>query len=75
MNRDMVQFGGQQRLQTNDSKITNSRVKELVRMWKLLVQGDQKVCMHLIFTIQKVTSNVLTAWQPTTRVRGTLDSH
>jgi hypothetical protein len=46
------------------------------------VQGDQKVSVHLMVTIQKVTSNVqnvprqsLTAWQLTARARGTLDSH
>jgi hypothetical protein len=46
-------------------------------------QGDQKVSVHLMITIQKVTSNVqsvsrqspdiqhnLTAWRPTARARG-----
>jgi hypothetical protein len=53
-----------------------------------LIQGDQKVSVYLMITIQKVTSNVqrvprqspdiqlnLTAWQPTARARVTLDSH
>jgi hypothetical protein len=44
------------------------------------LQGDQKIFVRLMITIQKVTSNIqsvlnLTAWQPTTRARGTLDSH
>jgi hypothetical protein len=47
------------------------------------IQGDQKVSVHLMITIQKVTSNVQsvprqspdTAWQPTARARGTLDPH
>jgi hypothetical protein len=41
---------------------------------RLLIQGDQKVYVHLMITIQKVTSNVKSAWQPTARARGTLDS-
>jgi hypothetical protein len=51
-----------------------------------LIQGDQKVYVHLMITIQKVTSNVqsvprlttwlnLTGWQPTARASRTLDSH
>jgi hypothetical protein len=50
------------------------------------IQGDQKVSVHLIITIQEITSNVqslsclitwlnLTAWQPTAKASGTLDSH
>jgi hypothetical protein len=54
----------------------------------VFIQGDQKVSVHVMITIQKVTSNVqsvprqspdiqfnLTAWQPTARARGTLSSH
>jgi hypothetical protein len=44
-----------------------------------IIQGDQKVSV-LLMIIQKVTSNVQrvprrSAWQPTARARGTLDSH
>jgi hypothetical protein len=42
-----------------------------------IIQGDQKASVHLMITIQKVTSNVqsvpplnLTPWQPTARARG-----
>jgi hypothetical protein len=51
------------------------------------IQDDQKVSVHLLVTIQKVTNNVqsvsgksediqlnLTAWQPTASARRTLDS-
>jgi hypothetical protein len=38
-------------------------------------QCDQKVSVHLMITIQKVTSNVQSAWRPTARARGTPDSH
>jgi hypothetical protein len=40
-----------------------------------LIQGDQKVSVHLMITIQKVTWLHLTAWQPTARARGKLDLH
>jgi hypothetical protein len=51
-----------------------------------IIQDDQKVSVHLMITIQKVTSIFpsvsrlttwlnLAAWQPTARARGTLDSH
>jgi hypothetical protein len=40
-----------------------------------VIQNDQKVSVHLRITIQKVTSKYVTAWQPTARARGTLDSH
>jgi hypothetical protein len=39
------------------------------------IQGDQKVSMHLMIKIQKVTWLNLTAWQPTDKARATLDSH
>jgi hypothetical protein len=46
------------------------------------IQGDQKVSVHLMIAIQKVTSLSclttrlnLTAWQPTARARRILDSH
>jgi hypothetical protein len=39
------------------------------------VQGDQKVSVHLMFTIQEITWLNLTVWQPTARARLTLDSH
>jgi hypothetical protein len=38
------------------------------RLSVTLIQGDQKVSVHLIITIQKVTAR-----QPTARARGTLD--
>jgi hypothetical protein len=48
--------------------------------------GWSKVSVHLMITIEEVTSNVqsvprltawlsLTVWQPTARARGTLDPH
>jgi hypothetical protein len=50
------------------------------------VQGESKVFVHLVITVQKFTSNVqsvprqspnvqlnLTAWHPTARARGTRD--
>jgi hypothetical protein len=37
-----------------------------------ITQGEQKVSVHLMITIQKVTRNVQSAWQPT---GGKLDSH
>jgi hypothetical protein len=54
--------------------------------WQILIHGDQQVSVHLMITIQKITSNVqsvprgrtwlnLTAWQPTSRAKGTLGSH
>jgi hypothetical protein len=39
------------------------------------IQGDQKVSVHLMSTIHFATWLNLTAWQPTTRARWTLDSH
>jgi hypothetical protein len=73
-------------------------VNDSLNMWRssdltypasdLLIQDDQNISLHLMITIQKVTSNVqsvprqsidirlnLTAWQPAARARGTLDSH
>jgi hypothetical protein len=40
-----------------------------------VIQGDQKVSVHLMITIQKVAWLNLTACQPTARARGTLDSY
>jgi hypothetical protein len=40
-----------------------------------LVQGDQKVSVHLMITILLATWLNLTAWQPTAWASGTLDSH
>jgi hypothetical protein len=53
-----------------------------------VIQDVQKVSLHLMITTQKFTNNVqsvprqssdtqtiLTAWQPTARMRGTPDSH
>jgi hypothetical protein len=39
------------------------------------IQGDEKVSIHLMITIQNATWLNLTAWQRTVRARGTLDSH
>jgi hypothetical protein len=41
------------------------------------IQGDQKVSVQLMITIQKVTSNVQSVprQSPVSRARGTLDSH
>jgi hypothetical protein len=41
----------------------------------VFIQGDQKVSVHLMITIQEVAWLNLTAWQLTARDKGTLDSH
>jgi hypothetical protein len=48
---------------------------DVVEVFCRVVQCDQKVSVHLLITIQKVTWLNLTAWQPTVRARGTLGSH
>jgi hypothetical protein len=45
-----------------------------VRTHTMHIQGDQKVCVHLMITIHLTTWLSLTA-SPTVRAKGTPDSH
>jgi hypothetical protein len=65
------------------TKETKSQCVRTYPIIKWFIQGDQKISMHLMITSSVHNTRFsclttwpdLTAWQPTVKARGTLDSH